>query len=85
MGHRKDSEPYIRFAIDIDGINLPLNFVRDRGKNSRTFRMIPYHKAMGITRKKMQQTVSEEILEQFRLENLEILRNWAKDLPTRGE
>ncbi|MGI6427958.1 MAG: hypothetical protein ACOX0L_10200 [Natronincolaceae bacterium] len=47
--------------------------------------MTPYHKAMGITRKKMQQTVSEEVLEQFRLENLEILRNWAKDLPTRGE
>jgi hypothetical protein len=35
----------------------------------------PHHKAMGITGKKMQ----------LRLENLEILRNWAKDLPAREE
>lgn len=45
--------------------------------------MIPYNEAMGITKRKMQQTISEEILEQYRLRNLEMLRERAKNLPVR--
>ena len=82
MGHEGFSEFGINFDVDIDinDIALPLNFEWDR-RNSRAIKMIPYNKAMGITRKKMQQTVSEETLEQYRLRDLEALREWAKNLP----
>ncbi|MGB4311782.1 MAG: class II glutamine amidotransferase [Natronincolaceae bacterium] len=82
VGHEGFSEFGINFDVDIDinDIALPLNFEWDR-RNSRAIKMIPYNKAMGITRKKMQQTVSEETLEQYRLRDLEALREWAKNLP----
>lgn len=84
-GHGGISIPYICFNTDIDKTDPPLNFDWDRGKNNRILRMIPYNKAMGITGKKMQQTVSEEALEQYRLKNLDVLRDWAKNLPVRKE
>ncbi|MGB4500200.1 MAG: hypothetical protein WBI21_02910 [Natronincolaceae bacterium] len=84
-GHGSDSVPYISFNTDIEKMDPPLYFDWDRGKDNRILRMIPYNKAMGITRKKMQQTVSEETLEQYRLKNLGALREWAKNLPVREE
>lgn len=84
-GHGGDSVPYISFNTDIEKMDPPLYFDWDRGKDNRNLRMIPYNKAMGITRKKMQQTISEETLEEYRLKNLEVLREWAKNLPVREE
>ncbi len=82
-GHGGISVPYINFNTDIDKVDPPLNFDWDRGKDSRILRMTPYNKTMGITRKKMRQTVSKETLEEYRSKNLEVLREWAKNLPFR--
>jgi predicted glutamine amidotransferase len=84
-GHRgKASGPYIIFDIDASGLDAPPNFTwGQRPSDNKTLSMIPYYKVFGMTKKKMEQTVTAEALEQFRLKNLEALRIWANNLPVK--
>lgn len=79
-GHNKVSLPYIAFKVDLGGLSLPDNFNMER---DNTLRMIPYYKTKGITKRKMEQTISEDELESYRISNLDNLRIWANQLPNR--
>lgn len=74
-------KPYIAFSfnIDVSGPTCPQNYAWEHSK--KVLRMMSYHKVMGITKKKMEQTITKETLEKFAINNLETLRSWADSLP----
>ncbi|MEL1135044.1 hypothetical protein AAC978_07650 [Desulfitobacterium sp. THU1] len=79
-GHSKESVSYIKFKVDMQEVDVPESFFLDR---HNSLEMISYHKAKGITKKKMEQTVSETEYVTYWLRSLEKLRSWANELPIR--
>ncbi|MGI6684511.1 MAG: class II glutamine amidotransferase [Bacillota bacterium] len=73
--------PYVCFGIDIVGLNPPTNFDWRRGGAKSVLTMIPYHKSKGIVRNRMMYSISEKVVEKYRVNNIEALRNWANKLP----
>jgi len=80
-GDNSNGIPYIYFGIDVVGVNAPPNFDWGRGGAKSVLTMIPYHKAKGIKRRNMMHLISEELVEKYRVKNIEALRNWANELP----
>jgi len=73
--------PYVCFEMDVVGLDAPANFYWQRGGAKSVLTMIPYHKAKGIGRKRMVHVIYEELVENFRVRNIEALRAWANALP----
>lgn len=73
-------DAHIVFEENLAGIQPPANFWWEK---ANILSNIPYHKIIGISRKKCEETVDSATIIKYREESLQELRKWIKGLPVR--
>lgn len=82
-GHADNYDIYITINTYIDPADIPEGFTRNRDVDRTILRSIPYHKAKGIKNKKAREAITPTELLAYSDQNLFILTEWIKQLPTK--